>query len=89
MSIATNLRKRSGRAIVLPMDPVILSAPDIVGGTPCFAGARLPFQILLDYLEAGQPLNEFVLDFPGVSRDAAIGALRQAGELALAHARVT
>lgn len=48
----------------------------------------MPFQTLLDYLEAGQPLDEFLLGFPSVSRDAAVAALQQAGELALAHARV-
>ncbi len=70
------------------MEPAILSAPDILGGTPCFAGTRVPFQTLLDYLEAGQPLDEFLLDFPSVARDQAVAALQQAGDLALAHARV-
>ncbi|MEO8306966.1 MAG: DUF433 domain-containing protein [Pseudomonadota bacterium] len=70
------------------MKTEILSVPDIMGGTPCFAGTRVPFQTLLDYLETGQPLDEFLLDFPSVSRDMAIAALQQAGDLALAHARV-
>ncbi len=70
------------------MEPAITSTPDIMGGTPCFVGTRVPFQTLLDYLEAGQPLDEFVVDFPSVSRTAAVTALQQAGELALAHARV-
>jgi uncharacterized protein (DUF433 family) len=70
------------------MEPAILSAPDILGGTPCFAGTRVPFQTLLDYLEAGQPLDEFLSDFPSVTRDMAVAALQQAGDLALAHARV-
>ena len=48
----------------------------------------MPFQTLLDYLESGQPLDEFLSDFPSVSRDIAIRALQQAGDLALAHARV-
>jgi uncharacterized protein (DUF433 family) len=64
----------------------IISVPDIVGGTPCFAGTRVPFQTLLDYLEAGQPLEEFLSDFPSVSRETTIRALQQAGDLALAHA---
>jgi uncharacterized protein (DUF433 family) len=59
-----------------------------MGGTPCFAGTRVPFQTLLDYLESGQPLDEFLADFPSVTRDAAVAALQQAGDLALAHARV-
>jgi uncharacterized protein (DUF433 family) len=79
---------RLGRAIVDTMKAVILRDPDIMGGTPCFAGTRVPFQTLLDYLEAGQPLDEFLLDFPSVSRDMAKAALQQAGEWAVVHARV-
>jgi uncharacterized protein (DUF433 family) len=83
-----DLRQNLAGVIVEVMKPVILSVPDIMGGTPCFAGTRVPFQTLLDYLECGQPLDEFLSDFPSVSRDTAVAALRQAGELALAHARV-
>jgi uncharacterized protein (DUF433 family) len=70
------------------MKPVILSVPDIMGGTPCFAGTRVPFQTLLDFLEAGDPLDEFLENFPSVTREMAVAALQQAGDLALAHARV-
>jgi len=70
------------------MKLVITSIPDIMSGTPCFAGTRVPFQSLLDYLEAGQPLDEFLEDFPSVSREMAVTALQQAGDLAVAHARV-
>jgi uncharacterized protein (DUF433 family) len=70
------------------MRPAILSVPDIMGGTPCFAGTRVPFQTLLDFLEAGDPLDEFLENFPSVSRELAVAALQQAGDLALAHARV-
>jgi uncharacterized protein (DUF433 family) len=66
---------------------VILSNPDIMGGTPCLAGTRVPFQTLLDYLEGGEKLDEFLADFPSVSKELAISALQQAGELALAKAR--
>jgi uncharacterized protein (DUF433 family) len=59
-----------------------------MGGTPCFAGTRVPFQTLLDFLEAGDPLDEFLENFPSVSRELAVAALQQAGDLALAHARV-
>lgn len=59
-----------------------------MGGTPCLFGTRVPFQTLLDYLEGGEKLDEFLLDFPTVSRDLAVSALQQAGELALAKARV-
>jgi hypothetical protein len=45
-----------------------------------FVGTRVPFQTLLDYLEAGQPLAQFLDDFPTVSRDQAVAALEQAKE---------
>ena len=62
--------------------------PDIMGGTPCLTGTRVPFQTLLDYLEGGNSLEEFLADFPSVSRDLAVSALQEAGDLALARARV-
>jgi len=48
----------------------------------------VPFQTLLDYLEGGEKLDEFLVDFPSVPRELAVSALQQAGELALAKARV-
>jgi uncharacterized protein (DUF433 family) len=65
---------------------VIHSDPNIMGGTPVFVGTRVPFQTLLDYLEAGDPLGEFLDDFPTVSRDQAVAALEQAKEALLARA---
>ena len=50
---------------------VIISDPEVLGGTPVFRGTRVPLQALLDYLEGGQPLQEFLDDFPTVTRDAA------------------
>jgi uncharacterized protein (DUF433 family) len=70
------------------MEEPIISNPDIMGGTPCLAGTRVPVQTLLDYLEGGDSLEVFLADFPTVSRELAVAALRQAGDLALAHARV-
>ncbi len=58
-----------------------------MGGTPVFTGTRVPFQTLLDYLESGAQIEEFLEDFPGVPREIAVEALQQAGDLALAHAR--
>lgn len=74
--------------IVANMRPPITSSADIMGGTPCLTGTRVPFQTLLDYLEGGDSLDTFLEDFPTVSRELAIAALQQAGDLALAHARV-
>jgi uncharacterized protein (DUF433 family) len=67
--------------------PVLHSDPDIMSGTPVFVGTRVPFQTLIDYLEASQPLSEFLEDFPTVSKDQAIAALEQAKEALLARAR--
>lgn len=58
--------------------PAVHSDPEIMGGTPVFVGTRVPFQTLLDYLEAGEPLSEFLEDFPTVTRDHAVAALDQA-----------
>jgi uncharacterized protein (DUF433 family) len=54
---------------------VIVKDEDILGGTPVFRGTHVPFQALLDYLEGGQTLDEFLDDFPTVSKDAAVAAL--------------
>ena len=68
-------------------EPVIHSDPEILSGTPVFVGTRVPFQALLDYIEAGQPLSEFLEDFPTVSKEQVIAALEQAKEALLARAR--
>jgi uncharacterized protein (DUF433 family) len=60
---------------------VIHSDPDILGGTPVFVGTRVPMKTLLDYLEAGEPLDEFLDHFPSVTREQAIGALELAKEI--------
>jgi uncharacterized protein (DUF433 family) len=67
-------------------NPVVHSDPNILSGTPVFVGTRVPFQTLLDYLEAGDPLDEFLDDFPTVTREQAVAALEQAKEALLAHA---
>ena len=66
--------------------PAVTSDPEIMSGTPVFVGTRVPFQTLLDYLEAGQPLSEFLEDFPTVSRERAITALEQAKDALLTRA---
>ena len=59
-------------------DEVIVKDLDILCGTPVFRGTRVPFQALLDYLEGGETLDEFIDDFPTVSRESAISALELA-----------
>ncbi|MBY0527218.1 MAG: DUF433 domain-containing protein [Gemmataceae bacterium] len=66
--------------------PVIHSDPDILGGTPVFVGTRVPVRTLLDYLVAGDTLEEFLDHFPSVSREQAVAALGQANELLVSHA---
>jgi uncharacterized protein (DUF433 family) len=65
-------------SFMLPRDAVIVKNPKILGGTPVFRGTRVPFQALLDYLEGGHSLEEFLDDFPTVTREAAIAALELA-----------
>lgn len=64
-------------------NPVVHSDPGIMGGTPVFVGTRVPFQTLLDYLAAGDPLAEFLEDFPTVTREQAVAALEQAKDALL------
>ncbi len=66
---------------MIPATGVVIRDPQILGGTPVFRGTRVPFQALLDYLEGGQTLDEFLNDFPTVTRDAAISALELAKSL--------
>src|SRR5262249_8141985 len=56
---------------------VVHSDPDILGGTPVFVGTRVPVQGLIDYIEGGHSLNQFLDDFPTVTRELAIAALEQ------------
>ena len=66
---------------------VVHSDPDILGGTPVFVGTRVPAQALIDYIEGGHSLEEFLDDFPTVTRDLAIAALEQAKAHLIADAR--
>jgi uncharacterized protein (DUF433 family) len=70
-----------------PRPPVIHSDPEILGGTPVFVGTRVPFRNLIDYLERGHSLDEFLAEFPSVSRDQAVAALEAAHEALSAGAR--
>ena len=59
---------------------VIVANPEIMSGTPCFRGTRVPFKNLIDYLEGGHSLDEFLLQFPTVTREMAVQALEEAKE---------
>lgn len=57
---------------------VIVRKPGILSGEPIFRGTRVPFKSLTDYIEHGRTLNEFLEDFPSVTREEAIAALEEA-----------
>ena len=63
------------------MTPIIHSDPDILGGTPVFVGTRVPLKAFLDYLEGGHGLDDFLDDFPTVTREQVVGALEVGFEL--------
>ena len=63
--------------------PTVHRDLEIMSGIPVFVGTRVPFQTMLDYVESGQPLSEFLEDFPTVSREQAVKALEQAREALL------
>jgi uncharacterized protein (DUF433 family) len=56
-------------------EPLLTTSPDRLSGEPVFAGTRVPVQTLLDYLEAGDPLDSFLDDFPSVTREHAVAVL--------------
>ena len=64
---------------------VIVKNPNILSGEPIFRNTRVPFKALLDYLEGGETLNEFLDDFPSVTRGEAIAALEEARSLVAAQ----
>jgi uncharacterized protein (DUF433 family) len=66
---------------------VVRIDPEILGGTPVFVGTRVPLRNLIDYLKGGRSLDEFVDDFPTVSRAQAVAALEAAHEVLSAGAR--
>ncbi len=66
---------------------VVHSDPEILGGTPVFVGTRVPLRNLIDYLERGHSLDEFLDAFPSVSRQQAVAALEAAHEALSTRAR--
>jgi uncharacterized protein (DUF433 family) len=66
-------------------EPAIVVDPDVMSGTPCFRGTRVPFKNLIDYLEGGHSLGEFLRQFPTVSRELTVQALEEAKDSLLAR----
>jgi uncharacterized protein (DUF433 family) len=59
---------------------VISASPDVMGGTPVFTGTRVPVQTLLDYLKAGESIDDFLEGFPTVNREQVVAFLEEAGK---------
>jgi uncharacterized protein (DUF433 family) len=68
--------------------PVVHSDPEILGGTPVFIGTRVPVKNMYDYLETGDSLDEFLDDFPSVTREHAVAVLEGGREMIEAHASI-
>lgn len=58
--------------------PIITCSPDVLGGTPVFAGTRVPVQTLLDYLEGGETIDDLLEGFPTVKREQVVAFLEEA-----------
>ena len=59
-------------------ESIVTSSPDILSGTPVFAGTRVPVQALIDYLEGGETIDDFLTGFPTVSREQVVAFLEEA-----------
>jgi len=83
-----NFGSSGGEEIMRP-EKVVHSDPEILGGTPVFVGTRVPVRTLIDHLEAGDTIEQFLHSFPSVSRDQAVAALEMAGDFLAdtAHSR--
>ena len=69
-----------------PHRPLISTSPDVLGGTPVFAGTRVPVQTLIDYLEGGETIDDFLEGFPTVTREQVIAFLEEAKDRMLTAA---
>lgn len=63
--------------------PVVTTTPEVMGGTPVFPGTRVPVQTLLDYLEAGDSIDDFLAGFPTVTREHVVAFLERGAALAV------
>jgi uncharacterized protein (DUF433 family) len=66
---------------------VVSSSPDVMSGMPVFAGTRVPVQSLIEYLEAGDSIDDFLGGFPTVSREQVVAFLEEATELVIAQGK--
>ena len=68
-----------------PVGQVIVKNPSVLSGEPVFRGTRVPFKALIDYLEGGETLDQFLEQYPSVTREAAIAAIEEARCSLVAH----
>ena len=66
--------------------PIVTSSPDILSGAPVFAGTRVPVQALIDYLEGGETIDNFLAGFPTVKREQVVAFLEEAAARMVAKA---
>lgn len=66
--------------------PLVTSSPDVLSGTPVFAGTRVPVQALLDYLEGGETIDDFLAGFPTIKREQVVAFLEEAAARMVARA---
>jgi len=66
--------------------PIVTCSPEVMGGTPVFAGTRVPVQTLIDYLEGGETIDDFLEGFPTVSREQVVAFLEEARDKMVAAA---
>jgi uncharacterized protein (DUF433 family) len=83
---AAGYTSKGAGQVMADRSTVVRSDPGTLGGTPVFAGTRVPVQTLFDYLEGGETLDEFLRQFPSVSREQALRALQLARESLLSSA---
>lgn len=84
---AAGLKFEARGVLMMSLASVVHSNPEILGGTPVFHGTRVPLRNLIDYLERGHSLDEFLDAFPTVSREQVVGALEAAHEALSSRAR--
>jgi uncharacterized protein (DUF433 family) len=67
-------------------EPIVTSSPEVLSGAPVFAGTRVPVQTLLDYLEGGATIDDFLAGFPTVKRQQVVALLHEATARAISKA---
>jgi uncharacterized protein (DUF433 family) len=75
-----------GSKVKLMRQPIVTSSPDILSGTPVFEGTRVPVQALIDYLEGGETIDDFLTGFPTVKREQIVAFLEEATARMVARA---